>query len=399
MKIKIEPSRGQGTLILPPSKSLFHRALLCAALAEGESKIFGDPAGEDLAATLRAIRALGADAKIEKNFVRVRGVDPFQRPAAGFDCASSGTTLRLSLPLFLLSGEPVEIVESKQLAARPMRVFRESLCKKGVFLEQNGEKFLAKGRLLPEEYTLDGSVSSQFVSGLLLALPLLDGDSKINLTAPLESRPYTALTRQVQAAFSVKTEETQAGFLIPGGQRYRPTEFSVEGDATVASLFAALNFFGSNIDCQGLSESTLQGDAAFPKILEKLDMGQTVDLTDTPDLAPLCFVVAALMGKGHFVGTKRLSYKESDRVMSMRKELAKCGARFEIAENEVSVFAEDLHAPKEILFLHDDHRVAMALAILLTRLGGTIDGAECVSKSYPDFWRALASLHFSIAEQ
>lgn len=399
MKIKIEPGLGQGRLTLPPSKSLFHRALFCAALAEGESKIVGRLFGDDLAATLRATDALGATVTVEKEFVRACGVDPFQRPAARFDASSSGTTLRLSLPIFLLSDEPVEILESAQLASRPMKVYEDLFCKKGISFSQTEQKILAKGRLLPGEYALPGNVSSQFVSGLLLALPLLPGESKITLTAPLESRSYVNLTRQVQEAFSVKTEETKSGFLISGGQRYLPTEFSVEGDATVAALFAVLNFFDSQIECLGLSKSTLQGDAAFPKILEKLQSGKTVDLTDTPDLAPLCFVVAALLGKGEFTGTHRLSYKESDRVASMQTELAKCGVRFEKTENEVRVFAENLHAPKEALFSHNDHRVAMALALLLTRLGGAVDGAECVAKSYPEFWRALASLHFSIIEQ
>lgn len=398
MKIKIEPGKGQGEVILPPSKSLFHRTLLCAALAGGESTIYGRLAGEDLDATCRAVKVLGAQASVTQDRVKVVGTSPFHRPEATLDCASSGTTLRLSLPLLLLSDEPVTLLMSKQLAVRPLAIYQELLCEKGILWEQKETELFLSGKLAPGQYVLPGDVSSQFVSGLLLALPLLDGDSKIRLTKPLESRPYVEMTRQVQKAFSVETEKTDDGFFIRGGQPYKPTDFIVEGDATVAAVYETLNGFGSSILLPNAPISLLQGDARFSELAKKVRDHEVVDLTDTPDLSPTLFALAAFYGKGHFVGTRRLAYKESNRATSMKEELSAFGVELTVSENEVLV-SGSLQKPSRALFCHDDHRIAMALATLCTLTGGTLDGAECVEKSYPEFWQDLATLGFAVAEQ
>ena len=397
-KITIEASKGKGQVILPPSKSLFHRALFCAALAGGESTIYGRLAGEDLKATCRAVHAFGAQVFVAEDCVKVVGASPFHRLEAAVDSASSGTTLRLLIPPLLLSGEPVTLSMSDQLAARPLAVYRELLEKKGILWEQKGNFLSLSGKLLPGEYALPGDVSSQFVSGLLLALPLLDGDSKIHLTSPLESRPYVEMTRQVQKAFSVETTEISDGFFIRGGQTYQPTDFIVEGDATVAAVYETLNGFGSSILLPNAPNSLLQGDARFSELAKQVRAGKTVDLADTPDLAPILFALAAFYGEGHFVGTRRLAYKESNRALSMKEELSAFGVELTVSENEVLV-SGSLQKPSRTLSCHDDHRIAMALATLLTQTGGTLDGAECVEKSYPDFWHDLATLGFAVTEQ
>lgn len=398
MKVKIEPGKGQGNVILPPSKSLFHRALFCATFAKGESRLYGRLSGDDLDATCRAIAALGAKAKRTDDCVTVEGGEPIHRPAAALDCASSGTTLRLSIPLFLLSGEPVTLSMSDQLAARPLAVYRELFEKAGIAWAQNGNRLSLSGKLSPGEYALPGDVSSQFVSGLLLALPLLDGNSTIRLTKPLESRPYVTLTRQVQKAFSVETIETADGFVVRGGQTYHPTDFIIEGDATVAAVYETLNGFGRKILLSNAPSSLLQGDLRFSSLAKQVREGKTVDLADTPDLAPILFALAARYGYGYFTGTRRLSYKESDRATSMKEELSAFGVELTVSENEVLVRGT-LQKPSRTLSCHNDHRIAMALAALLTQTGGELDGAECVAKSYPEFWQDLATLGFAVAEQ
>ena len=397
MKIRIEAGKGQGILTLPPSKSLFHRALLCAVLSHGESRINGYLAGDDLDATCRAVKALGGHTFVAQDHVKVVGGDPFRRLATALDCASSGTTLRLSIPLLLLSGEPVTLSMSDQLAARPLDLYRKLLEKKGIVWEQKGNLLSLSGKLISGEYALPGDISSQFVSGLLLALPLLEGDSRIILTTPLESNPYVEMTRQVQKVFSVKTEKIENGFFVRGGQTYKATDLTVEGDATIAAVYETLNGFGNAILLRNAPTSSLQGDACFPSFAEKVKHRETVDLTDTPDLAPQLFALAAFYGEGHFTGTRRLAYKESDRAKSMKKELAAFGVNVEILDNEV-VIKGNLQKPSRTLSCHDDHRIAMALATLLTQTGGTLDGTECVGKSYPEFWKDLHSLGFRIEE-
>ena len=396
MKVKIEAGKGRGKVLLPPSKSIFHRALFCAALSEGESTIYGRLSSDDLDATCRALAALGGEVLVRQDCVTVASANPFQRPAAALDCASSGTTLRLAIPLLLLSGEPVTLSMSEQLAARPLSVYEKPFSKKGIVWKQTKNELFLSGRLASGEYVLPGDVSSQFVSGLLLALPLLDGDSRIVLTSPLESAPYVEMTRQVQKAFSVETEKTPDGFLLRGGQSYKPTEFIVEGDATIAAVYKTLNgFSGNEIILPNAPISTLQGDARFSELAKKVINYEAVDLADTPDLAPQLFALAAFYGAGHFTGTRRLAYKESDRARSMKKELSAFGVNVEILDNEVYLKGT-LQQPSCTLSCHNDHRIAMALATLCTLTGGTLDGAECVAKSYPEFWMDLRSLGFRV---
>lgn len=395
MKVSIKAGKGQGKVILPPSKSLFHRALFCAALSEGESHLYGRLSGDDLEATCRAIAALGGKALVKDGRVTVKGATPLLRSFATLDCASSGTTLRLSIPLLLLSGEPVKISMREQLAERPLDLYKNLFSGKGVLLKQEGNELFLSGKLAPGEYALLGNVSSQFVSGLLLALPLLDGDSRIVLTSPLESAPYVEMTRQVQKVFSVETEQTPDGFLIRGGQSYRATDFRIEGDATIAAVYETLNSFGNRIEPVGLPQNSMQGDARFPALAKQVMNGETVDLADTPDLAPQLFALAAYYGAGHFTSTRRLAYKESDRALSMKEELAAFGIDLQILDNEVYIKG-NLHAPDRTLSCHNDHRIAMALATLCTLTGGILDGAECVGKSYPEFWKDLRSLGFEV---
>ena len=249
-----------------------------------------------------------------------------------------------------------------------------------------------RGRLPAGEYVVPGNVSSQFVSGLLFALPLLDDDSTIKLLPPVESRSYIDLTLAALAEFGVKAEWTDETTLaVKGGQTYFPHDAAVEGDWSNAAPFLSLG-----VPVTGLDEGSLQGDRRVAGFLSELDRGcAEIDLSDAPDLAPVLFAHAALRHGGKFTGTRRLALKESDRGRAMKTELAKCGVAVGIRENEITV-GRGAKKPTEPLFGHNDHRIVMAAAVLLSRLGGTVEGIEAVAKSFPDFFKQLQSVNIKV---
>lgn len=247
------------------------------------------------------------------------------------------------------------------------------------------------GKLTPGDYTLRGDVSSQFVTGLLLALPLLPGDSTLRVLPPVESRPYIDITLDVMASFGVTAEEREQDmFFIPGGQHYEGRCAAVEGDWSNAAFLFAL---GSGVTVTGLRPDSLQGDRVCRDMLRRLESpGAVLDISACPDLGPVLFAAAARSCGAVFTGTRRLRIKESDRATAMARELARFGAEMAVEDDRVTVLPRPLHAPEEMLDGHNDHRVVMALAVLCASLGGTIRGAEAVSKSWPDFFRTLQAL-------
>ena len=396
MQIEIFPSRAQGTVAAPPSKSMAHRLLICAGLSQGESEIAGIAPSEDVLATLDCLRAMGASYQYDGDVVKIcGGVDvnalSITEPLS---CCECGSTLRFFLPIALLCKETVTLTGSARLLERPQSVYEELCIEKGLYFQNDGKQIAVKGRLQSGVYTVAGNVSSQFISGLLFVLPLLDGDSEIRITEGLESRPYIDLTVSALAQFGVEaTWKNDTVLAIRGGQRYRACRAIVEGDYSNAAFFAALNTLGGDVTVKGLSEDSLQGDRVYVSYFEKLMQGTpTLDIAECPDLGPVLFAVAAANHGGIFTGTERLKIKESDRGAAMAEELAKFGADVRLEEGHISVLPAALHAPNEILDGHNDHRIVMALSVLLTRFGGKIDGAEAVSKSMPDFFERLEGL-------
>ena len=402
MKVRLSPSVARGSIQAPPSKSMAHRLLICAALAEGESTVEGVAESEDVKATIACMRALGAEVSVEGSTVRVRGTDPRTAPVCEpLFCNESGSTLRFFTPLALLSSTGRMLTGAPSLFRRPLSVYETLCAERGLFFSKDDSTLLVKGPLSAGEYRLPGNVSSQFISGLLFALPLLDGDSVLRITPPFESRSYVSLTAEALHAFGICVEkEDEYTLRVRGGQHYRACRVTVEGDYSQAAFFAALSALGSDVRVTGLREDSLQGDRVYDRLFPMLVRGTpTIHIGDCPDLGPILFAVAAARNGAVFTGTARLRIKESDRGAAMAKELAKLGTTVTVKEDSIVVYPSDLHAPIEPLFGHNDHRIVMALSVLLTLTGGEIEGAEAVSKSFPDFFDCLRTLGILVEER
>lgn len=419
MTVTILPSKANGKMEAPPSKSMAHRLLICAGLAGGTSGIQNIDFSEDILATIDCLRALGTEISCGDRRATVRnplraGEDLPEKAKvvpAVLDCRECGSTLRFMIPLCLMSGQTYMLRGSRTLFTRPLTVYKNICEAQGLMFRKEGNQLTVSGRLSPGEYEIPGNISSQFVSGLLFALPLLNGDSRIRLIPPVESRSYIGMTMQAQEEFGVCTEwEDDLTIRIRGGQKYRPRKTRVEGDYSNAAFFEALNLAGGNVTVEGLKADSLQGDRVYRQHLERIREGYAeIDLSDCPDLGPVLIAAAALQHGAKFTGTRRLKIKESDRGLAMRQELDKMGVTVETGENEIFVHAgaerreesadeersgevSCLSRPEQPLDGHNDHRIVMALAVMLTKTGGTIRGEEAVRKSLPDFWERLAGL-------
>ena len=401
MNVLIRPGIARGTVAAPPSKSMAHRLLICAALAEGESIVRGVDRSEDILATADCLSALGASLSWDGSSVRVRGCDPRKAGPAVLRCRESGSTLRFMIPLCLLSGSAMRLEGSETLLSRPLSVYEDLCRERNLTLRRMDGGLLAEGRLTAGEYTVPGGVSSQFITGLLFALPLLSGDSRITLIPPVESRSYLSLTLQALRDAGVSVSWTdQNTLIVPGNTAYQSQDTEVEGDYSNAAFFEALNCAGGRVTVTGLRKDSLQGDRVYQEFFPQLAAGPAeLDLSDCPDLAPVLFSVAALCYGAVFTGTRRLRFKESDRGAAMAEEMAKFGVTLTLEENRIAVPAAALHAPSEALDSHNDHRIAMALSLLCTRTGGEIRGAEAVRKSFPDYWERLRSLKIDIEQR
>ena len=402
-----------GVLAAPPSKSMAHRAVLCAALADGESRLTGLAHSQDIDATLAAAAALGAQVEAGESWARIAGAAPLQAPAAPVDCCESGSTLRFLIPLAALTGRPVAFTGRGRLMQRPQSVYQELFASQGLRFEQEGDTLTVAGPLRPGCFSLAGDVSSQFISGLLFALPLLDGDSRLCLKPPVESRSYIEMTRAAQSRFGVASawldEYTLA---VPGGQAYRPRDMAIEGDWSQAAFPAALGVLAGDVTVTGLEPGTLQGDAVILDILRRCGgraeavpggvrfqksalHGTKIDLADCPDLGPILMALGLLCeGETVIANAGRLRLKESDRIAAMEQELRKLGGRIESDGGTVTVRRSALHAPAGPLWGHNDHRVVMSLTVLAAAAGlpVQIDGAEAVAKSWPGFFAAVRQL-------
>ena len=395
MNVKIEKTSYCGTVTAPPSKSAAHRRLICAALADGKSVIHGISESEDMKATLDCITAMGAKWERDGDTVTVYGVDPKKRQASTFPCRESGSTLRFFIPIALLSENEATMTGSERLLSRPLEVYEQICVFQGLDFVLEDTSLVLKGPLESGHFRVQGDISSQFISGLLFALPLTDGYSVIELIPPVTSASYVAMTVEALKEFGIEVSVTEDDkIIICGGQKYIPTETTVEGDWSNAAFFLSLNALGSDIDVEGLKRDTLQGDSVIKRLLGRLGRSHPViDVADCPDLAPVLMAVGAAINGVTLTNTDRLKIKESDRGQAMAQELGKLGVRVELGDNEITVHSPDtLTPPTEALNGHNDHRIVMACAVLLTLVGGEIEGCEAVSKSFPDFFEKLDSL-------
>ena len=413
--IKRAPGGIGGTITAPPSKSMAHRAVLCSALAEGTSHIENLEFSKDISATLSAAGQLCAKVRTGADSAVVEGLGSFLPVSTPVDCCESGSTLRFLIPIASLTGQKVTFVGRGRLMERPQTVYEKLYQEQSLRFEQSPAGLAVEGTLKSGEYELAGNVSSQFISGLLFALPLLDGDSTLHLIPPVESRSYIDMTRAVQAAFGVTSRWLDGNTLaLPGRQHYRPCDYDVEGDYSQAAFPAVLCAVCGGVTVTGLRPDTLQGDAVILDILRRCGAqftregdtvtfakaplhGVDIDLADCPDLGPVLMVLGLLCeGTTVIRNAERLRLKESDRIAAMEAELRACGGVLESEGGTITVHgcAEHLHAPEGILHGHNDHRVVMSLAVLSAAAGLplTVDDAEAIQKSWPNFFAAIRPL-------
>lgn len=400
MKIRIFPSVAKGSVSAPPSKSMTHRLLICAALAQGESRICGISDCEDVQATLGCLRALGAECKIDNNIVIVKGIDFHKVSTPILPCRESGSTMRFLLPLCLGLGKEATLVGAPSLLRRPMTVYQDLCRTHGLFFEQTESGITVKGQLKAAKYTLPGDVSSQFISGMLFALTQVEGESVLHILPPFESRSYVLLTLQALNAFGAEVEWIDESTLrIIGGKPLKAQSLTVEGDYSNAAFLSAFNVLGGEVTVTNLNPTSLQGDRIYTEHFANLQKGfATISLADCPDLAPILFALAARGEGAKFVDTRRLAIKESNRAEAMATELRKFGTTVDVRENEVIITPTAFDTPTQPLMGHNDHRIVMSLAVLATQTGGVIEGAEAVSKSYPDFFERITSLGIKAKE-
>ncbi len=395
MNIRIFPSAPCGQITAPPSKSDAHRLLLCAGLAKGKSIIENVQLSEDIKATLNCLEVMGAKWQKTGNTETIEGTNVCSISGKKeLFCNECGTTIRFFIPLCLLSDNEFTIFGSERLLKRPLTVY-EDICKeKNIYFENDGEKIRLKGKLSSGEYKIKGNISSQFISGLLFALPLLKGDSIIKIIPPFESKPYVNMTLSVLSRSGIEiSQKDELTFEIKGNQSYNTINCRAEGDWSNAAFLYALKEMGNNLQIDGLSDNSLQGDKICISYFEMLKNGYAeINLSDCPDLAPILFAFAGINKGAKFTGIARLRIKESNRISKTAEELSKFGIKLKEYDDFVTVDGGEFHSPSEMLNGHNDHRIVMTEAVLLTKVGGVIDGAEAVKKSYPDFFEDLQKL-------
>lgn len=402
MEMIIEKGRAAGSVTLPSSKSIAHRLLINAALTDGKTVVKNVSLNEDIRATADCLTVMGAETEMNGDSLTVTGIK--KRAESGtrkLHCRESGSTLRFILPL-CLDGVKTELYGSPRLIERPHSVYRD-ICEKNGFLWQcDGEKITVQGKLKSGIYEIPGNISSQFITGLMLALPSLEGDSLIRLTTEAESLSYIEMTVESLRKFGVKVNKmSPREWAIPGGQkRTVPDELSVEADESGAAFFGALNCLGGDVKLLNLNENSVQGDRVWRELFEKTaSCNAKISIKDCPDLGPILMALAACKNGAMLTDTARLRIKESDRGQAMAQELAKLGVEVRVEENSISVLPHGLHAPTQKLCGHNDHRIVMSLAVVLTQVGGVIDDAQAVSKSMPQFWELLKSLGIKVTEK
>lgn len=391
-QVVITPKKLSGSLTVPPSKSAAHRLLICASLSAGESRIENVDLSQDISATISAARALGSQiTETENGFLCKRGETCFSGETL-IDCAESGSTLRFFIPIALAFGGNFRFAGRGRLLERPLDSYFDICKEKGIHFDKDENGILFRGKLAGGTYTLPGNVSSQYVSGLLFALPLLSEDSRIVITSPLESAGYVDMTLSALSAFGVCVENrAYQEFIIRGGQKFKPCHMAVEGDYSQAAFYLVANALGSDVRLSGLQENSLQGDKAITDIIQSMGSplsARTIDVSGIPDLVPILTVLATqAVGETRLVNAARLRIKESDRLATITQELSKMGA--DLTElPDALIIRGKTNLRGAVCDAHNDHRIAMALAIAATVAEGevTISGADCVRKSYGKFW-------------
>ncbi len=400
MDIKITPSKLCGIVSVPASKSYAHRALICAAMADGKSLITGITMSKDIEATIGAMTALGAAFDInDDSSVSVSGIGT-PSAAAKIDCNESGSTLRFIIPVAAALGTKSCFYGKGRLPERPIDIYTRELGRKGITFDYNNTMpFSISGKLKSGIYEIEGDVSSQFITGLLFALPLLEGDSVIRLTSKLESRPYADITIDCLRRFGIDITETETEYHIKGGQTYRPCNIKVEGDYSQAAFFYVANALGSDITIDNLIEESAQGDKEILSIISGMNCNNTLkcfnaDCSDIPDLVPILTVLGCFGSETSTIyNAKRLKIKESNRLEAISDTLNRLGGKITVTDDGLIIEPiARFHGGQ--IDSYGDHRIVMSAAIASVKSDGdiVICGAEAVEKSYPDFFKDFTEL-------
>ena len=415
-EVRITPSVLGGKIRIPSSKSYSHRALICAALSGESAHIANIGHSLDIEATVRVLKGLGKEFHADgANGGYFSDANIKKEPLF---CGESGSTLRFMIPLALSLCDHAEFLGEGRLMERPLDPYFPVFSQCGITYRENEGRLILDGRLQSGEFHLPGNVSSQFVSGLLMSLPLIPGDSKIILDTSLESSSYVDMTLDVMRVFGVSVFKEQNGYHIPGGQAYKPTEYTVESDFSQAAFFLVAGALGGSVVCAGLPQKSLQGDRIILSILE--DAGAKVQITEDgimafgnslnafradvsqcPDLAPILAVLAAFSkGESLIYNAGRLRLKESDRLSAMVEELRNIGAPVVEGSDYIKIKGSRSLSGGTVSS-HNDHRIAMAMAIAANRCtcDVIIKGSECVRKSMPDFWERFLELGGKVYER
>ena len=387
------PCRLVGTVEAPPSKSMTHRYLIGAALTRDTCTLSGVDYSEDILASIDCLKALGAEIKTDGDKVTVNPHLFMQVDPDTLVCRESGSTLRFFIPLALCLGKPVTLKGSQRLLERPLGIY-ESLClEKGFSFHKGTDSITVCGMLTSGTYSLRGDISSQFITGMIFALIHLNKDSSIHIIPPFESRSYIDLTISALKSFGANVNFTDEYTIEVRQSKMHSYSGKIEGDYSNAAFLDAFNHIGSDIHVDNLNSESLQGDRVYKKFFMELSEGMpTLDISDCPDLGPILFALASMKNGAVFTGTDRLKIKESDRGMAMHEELSKLGGGLIFGNNTITVPKQNLQYGGVPLSGHNDHRIVMAMSVVLSKIGGIIDGAEAIRKSYPGFFEDIRKL-------
>ncbi len=409
----IYPGSLHGCVQIPPSKSAAHRAIICAALAKGKSVLSPIILSDDMTATIQAVKQMGAECNLTGETLTVDGTKTLTVPNAEIDCLESGSTLRFLIPVCAAGGMSCTFTGHGRLPERPIGIYTKMLPHAGTLCQtEGGLPLTISGKLQPGEFRLAGNVSSQFITGLMLALPLLSADSTILLTSPLESKGYVDLTIHILRQFGIEIQTIPNGWHIRGNQTYLARDYTIEGDWSQAAFFMSAAVLGGSLELKGLEPQSVQGDKAGLPIFQKLGMqaewkngnllcspgkgvqNRTIDASQIPDLVPAIAVTAALIpGVTHIINAGRLRIKESDRLASVSDGLHRLGANAEEQEDGLVIHGGSAFAGGKING-YNDHRIVMAFSVGALRADEsiTITDADSIKKSYPGFFEDFAKL-------
>lgn len=404
--VKFSPFVPNGTVNVPPSKSDVHRAIICAAMANGVSRISPVALSNDIKATIGCIKALGADAVLENNVLTVDGTNMYKNKTALLDCGESGSTLRFFIPIAAVGNINATFVGKGKLPQRPIGIFTEALPKAGTVCKTEGGLPLEiKGQLKSGIFEIPGNVSSQFITGLLLALPILEGDSEIVLTSPLESVGYIAMTIRTMKQFGVNIQTTEKGWHIKGGQSYKTCDYTTDGDWSQAAFFMVLGAVSGKVTVKGVAKDSTQGDKKCAEILarfgakvtqldnevtvEKRELKAiTIDASQIPDLVPVLSVCAAFAeGTTKIINAERLRIKECDRLKAIAELLNNLGGKVKELSDGLEITGVSSLKGGNVNG-YNDHRIVMSAAVCAARSDEDITAtfAMSINKSYPDFY-------------